>query len=160
MRVYGKACVAYLSNYSFDFCFVFSLPLPSICSYKKSGGPAVSALGISKTWLVPSHLTFYVDWGSPLTSAQSLDSKRMQCVFTLLCLDSCSSVCTRPRMDESLSLPSSAFISVVMGCAFQCWPRFVCRSMWYTTLRKYTFQNPHFQPCSDVYMATGLYHAV
>lgn len=44
LRVYGKACVAYLSNYSFDFCLVFSLPLPSICSYEKSGGPAMSAL--------------------------------------------------------------------------------------------------------------------
>lgn len=63
-------------------------------------------------------------------------------------------------MHESLSLPSSAFISAGMGCAFQHLPRFVCRSMWYTTLRKYTFKNSQFQPCSDVYMATGLHHAV
>lgn len=33
-------------------------------------------------------------------------------------------------MDESLSLPSSAFTSAAMGCAFQCLPRFVCRSIW------------------------------
>lgn len=50
---------------------------------------------------------------------------------------------------ESLSLPSSTFISAAIGYIFQGLQLFACRGVWYGKFRKDAFQNSHFGPCSD-----------
>lgn len=45
----------------------------------------------------------------------------------LPCLDGCASDWARPRVDESLSLPGSTFISAAIGYIFQGLQLFVCR---------------------------------
>lgn len=56
---------------------------------------------------------------------------------------------------QSLSLPSSAFISAAIGYIFQGLQLFMCRGVWYGKFGKYAFQNSHFEPCSDTFMAAG-----
>lgn len=139
---------------------LFSFPSPSSQLYlcKWFGGPVVSALGAPKPCIVLSHLTDYVDLGSPQTSAKSLDSKRTESVrsHSSVWMAVLLSARGQERMSR-LSLPSSTFLSAVMGRVFQCLLLFVCRSVGHAKFRKHTLQNSHLEPCSDTSCRRGLF---
>lgn len=138
---------------------LFSLPPYSqLYLYKWLGGPVVSALRAPKPCIVLSHLTDCIDLGSPQTNAKSLDSKKTESVRSHSGVWMAVLLSARgQRWMSRLSLPSSTFISAVMGCVFQCLLLFVCRSVGHAKFRKHALQNSHFEPCSDTSCRQGLF---
>lgn len=59
--------------------------------------------------------------------AKSRQEERTECRFMLPRLNGCASDRARPRVNESLCLPGSTFISAAIGNTFQGLQLFVCR---------------------------------